>query len=146
MIRRLILPLKMHGQKGVIYPMSYNSVFTLNKYLIYTIKYNYKLAILDQLILMPQIKDPVKFTFIFHKKDNTGYDLDNWGFCQSKILLDAMQNKPGTLSKPNKNYVAYLDQILPEDCNKIVKGISYLEGEIDKEHPHCECIIEEVKR
>jgi len=146
MIKRLILPLKIHGQKGKIYSMSYNAIFTLSGYQIYTIKKNYKDAILDQLLPMQVINDPVAFTFIFHRADNRGFDLDNWGFCQAKMLFDAMQNHPGTLAKPKKNYIPFMCQILPDDTTKYIKGVSFLDGEKDTDRPHCECIIENFRK
>jgi hypothetical protein len=146
MIKRLILPLKIHGQKGKIYPMSYNAIFTLTGYEIYTIKKNYKNHILDQLLPMQVITDPVAFTFIFHKKDRRGFDLDNWGFCQAKMLFDSMQNEPGTMAKPKKNYIPFLGHILPDDTTKYIKAVTFLSGDIDQNHPHCECIIEKVKK
>lgn len=139
---RLILPLDLYGQRGKMHRASYNDVFRLNGNEIYTIKKKYKERILDQLMKVEPITEPMIFIFIFYRKSKLPFDLDNWGFCQAKLLFDSMQNKKGTLKNLNKNYIPFMPVLLPDDNTKYIRKVVF---EVAKEELYddecCECLI-----
>lgn len=117
-------------KKGRVFKLNLNDYRNTNYHILNTAKKNFSNKIGAALkARCPQLKTPIKITYVIMRSNNILYDVGNVGSILDKFFCDSLQDA----------------KRIKDDNFKFIPNVEFLHGVTNANEPHCMVYIQELK-